>query len=268
MRDWEWQDMIGRITDELRECGQGSAVTLGGLLQAAGCGADGFAESEIDKLQDALVKEAGESRIFLEARSPQGGRGRPAAGREFTVYNANAYVICPRCGSKETVRMARGGRTRKCSDCGKTFGRPPLITARGAQDGEDYRDAVTMIAFTLYGSEGACTGIRISRKKQGAVVQVTETAPDGQESDGSGSAGTGTVTEEITDEKWDGMVNSLFQHLYLHEWNKNYDNRFVPSAPHWELRLRLTGRRVRSWHGSTALTPYYKDLLKLMLQVF
>ena len=314
--DTKRRELMDNLINELREMPNGSVTTMRGLLEAAGVSPDPYCGEQLQKLYSELAKEAAESRIYFDTD------GSDFDDRRFMVYNAGAGVKCPRCGGTNTARILYGvpgqdqrirqkieqGRlihgssrvllipmgdgmvmanaTRKCSDCGKQFGRPAMIIARDFASAEPYQDAVTSIEFVMIGSAGESTRIRIRKNGQGAQVELTESRTLGQAGidrpvgletgiapaaaeplSGPDSAGE-PMTGQITSEKWERILDTLFRRLHLHEWNKGYDNLFMPDAPRWKLKLRLTGRRVRNYHGSVAMTPYYKELLNLMLQIF
>lgn len=297
MKDRQRQKIVGAIIDELRECGNGTVTTIRKLLETKGYRAEEYDSNELREIREELGIEANSCNILLDWQMPE--EGKKIRDLDFAVYNSRSYVKCPRCGSKNTARilygmpcmseelqrriddgkiviggcriteipvdgeMANIGPARVCGDCGKEFGKPPLIVARDHSSVEDYRDIVNSIEFVIRDTFGGDTKITIRKNENGAMVKVRERAserPDGEESE--------TASGQILQEDWDRILNTLYGGLYLHEWRKSYDNRFIPDGPRWELRLRMTGRRQRSYHGSNSLTPYYNELINLMLRVF
>ena len=63
--------------------------------------------------------------------------------------------------------------------------------------------------------------------------------------------------------KWEKIVARLYSQMYLHEWKKRYDDPYVLDGEQWSLEIGLTGRRKRTYCGSNAYPPYWKELLKI-----
>ncbi len=51
--------------------------------------------------------------------------------------------------------------------------------------------------------------------------------------------------------------------MYLHEWKKKYDNKYILDGTQWELKVSLTGGRERNYYGSNDYPPYWKELKAL-----
>ena len=294
-----WQDWEDRVLDELREFTNGSVTTIGRLMETVSGGEAALSDEEIGKLLRELEADANACGIILDRRvgaNPGSNRESRPVGedsssgseasvyeREFAVYNGTAGVKCPRCGGTNTPRImpkeaAQQEISRKCGDCGKTFGGRPLIAPKnssrangpgkivresGAETDspeigrpEDYWDAVVSIEFVMREIFGGCTKILIRKNAEGALVKVSE-----------GEPGEAVGSRQITGEEWDRILHTLYRRFYLADWNKGYDS-FLPDGPRWELRLKLSGRRQRNYHGSRELTPYFKDLMNLMIGVF
>ncbi len=54
--------------------------------------------------------------------------------------------------------------------------------------------------------------------------------------------------------------NSLYSELYLHEWKKKFVNYNVLDGEQWELEIKLTGNRKRTYAGSNEFPPYWGEL--------
>ena len=198
---------------------------------------------------------------------------RIKAGKiRLSSNTAGAETIVQAGGNPVIIRASR-----QCADCGKQFGALPLIISRDKKTAKDYREEVTTVELVLREVFGSYIKIEVKRNDSGAEVRVIEETKSPSSDLESPSLGLGSSDpghessnekRMITLEEWDSIVNSLYTQLYLHEWMKGYDNRFIPDCPRWELKIRLRGRRQRNYHGSAALTPYYKELLRLMLSVF
>ena len=155
-------------------------------------------------------------------------------------------------------RMVSINPRRKCADCGKEFGGPPLIIAKDYLSAEDYRDVVTKVELTAYETFGAYTKITVVKNDRGALVTVSEDP----------SAAGEVQSRQVEARFWNGLMYKLYRRVYLKDWNKNYDGPFGRQGARWELRIRMTGRRQRNYHGSNALTPYFKELMQIMMGVF
>lgn len=143
----DMQAIIHDLIIELIDSEDGAQVTTARLLEDAGYGYRGFDEADIAEIDSVIRKAAPESKLVLE----------DAGGAEFVVRNADAQIVCPSCGSKNTARLIYGmpvfnealrrkieagkvvfggceiettdefGSTvwlapeRRCSDCGKVF---------------------------------------------------------------------------------------------------------------------------------------------------
>ena len=71
---------------------------------------------------------------------------------------------------------------------------------------------------------------------------------------------------QISDEKWDKIVSTLYDDLHLHEWKKRYDDHDVDDGTYWSLEIGLKGGRTRLYSGSNAYPPYWYELLKIFRQ--
>ena len=301
----KWQEWEDRIIDELRECGNGTVTTIAKLMEEAECAAPGEAapeeaaltDDELNRLERELEADASTCGIILDRYVSPNQERTPVYEREFAVYNSTAGVKCPRCGGTNTPRILpktpiSAAASRKCADCGKEFGALPLIMSKYSRLQVDFRDEVVSIEFVMRKIFGECTRILIRKNADGALVEVSEESANDTagnlegvaaaesgtadtESDAAGTSETAsaesdgmTGSRQITEEEWDRILHTLYMRFYLNDWSKGYDNRFLPDGPRWELKLKLSGRRQRNYHGSRDMTPYFKDLMKLMLGLF
>ena len=224
--------------------------------------------------------------------------------QDYLIFNSWAKVKCPRCGCKSTVRVRhrsargqennveRGGlhdgqtdmrniRLRVCSDCGLKFAKPPLNTLR-KKDGdpaEDYREIAEEILFKVESASEGSTEIRIRKNEEGAIVSVRErgsagddyTVNDGIAGDApagnNGDAEETKASGQISKEKWDSILHTLYARMYLHEWRKRFENPFITGGTQWELRIGLTGGRRRTYRGNM-YPVYWVELRRLMMSVF
>ncbi len=71
---------------------------------------------------------------------------------------------------------------------------------------------------------------------------------------------------QITTDKWNQIVDTLYDKLYLHEWKKRYVDLSILDGTQWSLDISLSNRRSRHFHGSNAYPPYWNELKKVFTQ--
>jgi len=208
----------------------------------------------------------------------------------FIVRNKKAQIKCPHCGSTDTARylygypafneemqkkldeekMVLGGccidvvhvndqrvtimPTRRCNKCKKDFGKPPILKTRNEITAEDYRDIVESIKFSVGGFHEGHTDITITKNENGAFVNVEQFL-----------IGDLDIPEnrQITPARWQKIVNTLYNQLYLHEWKKKYVDPLVLDGTQWSLDIKLTNGRKREYYGSNLYPPYWPELKKI-----
>ena len=159
-------------------------------------------------------------------------------------------IKCPYCGSKDT-------QPGKCNVCKREFGSLPLLKNNRTGQMEDLRDIVTGIRFSEGGFFGGFTNITISRNGKGALVRAEQTLPMVEVSKGI----------QITPVRWRNLLDRLYTRMYLHEWKRSYHNPNILDGNQWELEIRLTHGRRRTYSGSNAYPPYWTELRKLFRQL-
>ena len=279
------------LIEELRECEDGTDITTWQLLKTVGYDTDEFSDVDLAGIHMALFRAAKANHITLDMSAHEGKLEGLPYNLDFIVKNKRAQIKCPHCGSKNTARYIYGypaftdemikkldaGKwklggcvindvevdgqyigtqpTRKCNDCKKDFATPPIMINKKAGTVEDYRDIVTAIRFSLGDFFGGNVEITIKSNPEGAAVDVD----DFRFSD----HGFMTYHKQITNIKWRRIVNTLYGQLYIHEWKKKYEDSGVLDGTQWSLEIELTNRRIRSYHGSNAYPPYWRELLKI-----
>ncbi len=269
--------------DELREVPDGYEISSAQLLGKFDYDVNDFGQVGLFDFHEALVRAAKANHIKLDMSAHEGKLEGLPYNLEFTVRNKRARIKCPYCGSKSTGRILYGmpamndelneklesgklvlggccinginidGRmisldpARQCNDCGKDFAKPPYLVKDGRV--EDYRDIVKSVSFWVGGYRRGEKEVLLKRNEKGAYVYVRK-IPVG-------------VPEEkqITPLRWMRLINKLYSELYLHEWKKRYNNLNVMDGEQWYLEIRLTGNRKRTYSGSNAYPPYWKELL-------
>ncbi len=205
---------------------------------------------------------------------------------------SKSRVKCPFCGSKNTARIQYGyplfseelqqqldeGSVKLggcvintvvvngehiqtdpgmyCNDCKKNFAKPPLIISKDRSSAEDYRDIVEFVRFRVGGYFSGTHEVKISKNESGALVEVDAFPvfdPD-------------EIKEReklITEKEWNKILDSLYDRLFLHEWKKKYDDPDILDGTQWELEIKLTKGRKRSYYGSNMYPPYWENLKRL-----
>ena len=207
----------------------------------------------------------------------------------FVVRNKKAQIKCPHCGSIDTARYIYGypafseemqqkldaGKwilggccingaeingqfvdtmpARHCNKCKKDFASAPILITPKKDLAEDYREIVTSIKFSIGGYFEGTTEVTIKKTENGTIVKVVK-FPDDLDI---------PEDRQITPLKWRKIVNTLYGHIYLHEWKKEYVDMGVLDGTQWSLDINLTGRRSRHYFGSNAYPPYWSELKKI-----
>ena len=100
---------------------------------------------------------------------------------------------------------------RKCNKCKKDFGKPPVLINKKSNTADDYRDVVTSIKFEVGEYRGDRYDVKFKKNKNGAFVTINRILLMPEPFDDN---------IQISDEKWDQIVNTLYDDLHLHEWKK------------------------------------------------
>ena len=275
------------LIEDLRECEDGTVTNTATLAKDHGYNDIGM--DDLFDLHDALFRAAKANKITLDMSEHEGKFEGLPFNLAFVVRNKKAQIKCPYCGSKNTARYIYGypsfnkemqenlengkwvlggcclrcvevnGQSvdimppRRCNECGKDFGTPPILITPKKEMAEDYRDIVTAIKFNVGGFFDGHTEITIKKNEKGALVQV-RTMPGYEEA---------PETKQITPLKWNRIVNTLYSQMYLHEWKKKYVDPDVLDGTQWSLDIHLTNNRVRHYYGSNEYPPYWKELERI-----
>ncbi len=145
---------------------------------------------------------------------------------------------------------------RYCNDCKKKFAKSPLIISKDRSNAEDYRNIVKSVRFRIGGFLVGTHEVKISKEEIGALVEVDAFPvfdPD-------------EIKERerlITEKEWNKIMDSLYGRLFLHEWKKKYDDPDILDGTQWELEIKLTKGRKRSYYGSNMYPPYWENLKRV-----
>lgn len=275
----EINDTVEAIIIDLIECEDGTVTSTSELAQQYDFKDDLFV------LHTALCKAARANKIKLDFSEYEGQLAGLPYDIPFTVRNQKAQIKCPRCGSTDTERYIYGlpaynekmqkmlekgkwtlggclvtgvevnGKyvntkpSRHCNSCHKDFGTPPLLITKKKNMVEDYRDIVESIKFEVGGYLPGDT-VTIQKNENGAKFDIIKFM-------GLPKGG------QISKEKWNKILDTLYDKMYLHEWKKKYVDSLVDDGEEWHLDIHLTNNRVRHYYGSNDYPPYWKELEKL-----
>ena len=165
--------------------------------------------------------------------------GMPAFDEEMKRKLDNRELVLGGCG------ITGADPQYHCFGCYRDVCKPPvLITGR---DREDYRDIVTSVRFFDWCFNDTPSSVVI-KKTDGGAIRLEASSADG------------FIKRELREAEWKRLLDRLYGRLYLHEWKKRYDNLFVLDGEEWELEIKLTGGRIRTYKGNNAYPPYWMEL--------
>lgn len=191
-------------------------------------------------------------------------------------------IKCPRCGGKDTApimygmpafddeleqaladhKIVLGGccindanPKYHCFHCDKDFGIPPvLLSKRGL---ERYEDIITSIRFSDGGFFSGYSEVMMKKSKNAILVDVRPSF-----------SADGILHREMPESEWRRVIAKLYEKLYIQEWNKRFVDPCVLDGEQWELEIHLTGGRRRTYYGSNAYPPLWKELKNVFRPYF
>ena len=274
--------MINDIIEELREMPDGTETTVYRLVEQCGYDAKELElNDEMFTVYSDLCKAARKAHIKLDWSAYKDMVVGLPYNIPFVVRNAKAQIKCPRCGSTNTARIMYGlpafdeelmhridaGRIqlggccitgfdakRYCNDCKKSFGAEAQIA--NGEELEVFADVVTEVQFsrTVYLRPFPPTQLTIRKTDKGAHVKVCgndDYIPFEKEYD-------------ISAKKWDAFVGALYYDLYLNDWKHSFNDYNVLDGEEWQLTIKLTNHRKRTYSGMNGYPPYWEELVKLL----
>jgi len=166
---------------------------------------------------------------------------------------------CPKCGSIKVVPIALSSDHDPqfhCLACGNNIGSPPvLINERGE---ENYLDIVTSVRFHHGGFSDGYDKVTIKKTASGIVADIASNLrreyPGEQKS--------------LTEEEWNKMLDLLFRKMYVHEWEKQYNDPSVMDGTQWELEISMTDNRTLEYSGDNAYPAYWDELKQIFRPFF
>ncbi len=277
------------LVEELRELPDGTAVTSGLLLKRIGYDPKDMNDEELFDYHNALFRAAKANHMILDMSEHENKLEGLPWNLDFVVRNKKAQIKCPRCGSKDTARILygmpafsdvlqeklalgkihlggcciSGGETtngdrisldpgRYCNHCRKEFASPAYL--RVDEHYVSYIDLVEAVEFEVGGYFGGTTRVYLNKNDKGALVHVEYY---------NGRVELPPEDRQITPLRWKRLVNRLYNEFYIHEWKKSYNNWDILDGTQWELKIKLGGRRTRTYSGSNDYPPYWGELKAL-----
>ena len=64
-------------------------------------------------------------------------------------------------------------------------------------------------------------------------------------------------------EDWSNVTDKL-ERLYLADWANTSNNPDILDGEQWQLDIQFSDQKLKTWTGSNACPPYFKDLMKLV----
>ena len=142
-----------------------------------------------------------------------------------------------------------------CFHCDKDFGIPPvLLSKRGL---ERYEDIITSIRFSDGGFFSGYPEVMMKKSKNAILVDVRPSF-----------SADGILHREMPESEWRRVIAKLYEKLYIQEWNKRFVDPCVLDGEQWELEIHLTGGRRRTYYGSNAYPPLWKELKNVFRPYF
>ena len=162
----EIKQIVEDLVEELRECDNGTVITTWQLLKAAGYDINDFEQFDMFEIHSALFKAARAEHITLDMSAHKNKLEGLSYNLDYIVKNKRAQIKCPHCGSINTARYIYGypafsermqkkldsgkwelggccisdveinglvfstNPTRRCNDCKKDFGKPPIVISK------------------------------------------------------------------------------------------------------------------------------------------
>lgn len=152
--------------------------------------------------------------------------------------------ICPRCGSRDTIRITDSSeRTHHCHVCRRDFGR------RYSADPV----CVHMMYFYIGGFFGPYHEVYVDPERYGVMFKYV----------------TGRTGSKYEQRELFFPLNSLTQfskdllRCYILDWDSSYICPGVRDGTHWSLEVTFDDGTIVESRGSNAFPPHWRKLLAL-----
>lgn len=287
------------IVEELRESDDGAMINTLGLLEKCGYERSDFIRYDLNEIHKIVHSLAEDNHILLDNADDHGSSEKNSYSETFIVQNIEAQIKCPYCGNINTarliyglprfsdrtkekiskgkwalggccIRMAKVGKRniridpkRFCNNCKKTFGSEPVFyeikDSVSSITGEYYRDIVTFLEFSIGGFGYGNDTIKILKSDDRALVRVEKR----RHGVSNGEQGCFFDTIEITLSEWYAIIDKLYGEMYLHEWNKIYQNNGILDGTQWSLDVIINRHKTIRYYGSNEYPVYWEEFRKI-----
>ncbi len=126
------------------------------------------------------------------------------------------------------------------------FGTPPVFPCENGP--ETIPGVIKSIYFSDGGFFDGYQSITIKSGKEEISVDVESMRPN-----------PGEHHMTMSPDDWMKLIDTLYNKLYLHEWEKCFDDPAVLDGEQWKLEIRLMDDSKITYSGSNAFPPYWKE---------
>lgn len=287
------------LVEELRESDDGSVISTLGLLEKCGYERSDFIRYDLNEIHNMVHSLAEANHILLDNADNNDSSEKNSYSQTFIVRNIEAQIKCLYCGNTDTarliyglprfsdklkekisegkwalggccIRMAKVGKRnaridpkRFCNNCKKTFGSEPIYyeidDTSSMITGEYYRDIVTYLEFSIGGFGYGNDTVKIIKSDDRAFVRVIKRRHGVSNREQEGIFD----TIEITLSEWYAIIDKLYGEMYLHEWNKIYQNTGILDGTQWSLEIIINRHKTIRYYGSNEYPVYWDELRKI-----
>lgn len=271
------------LLHDLLDLPEGSRITLKGLIADSLYADHQFSDDILETILELLKSLADISYIDLVQQEDGA----------FIVHNLDARIVCPCCGSTNTIRnldsydwlkpvayekLVQGkihfhgvnGRSRDdryCKDCEKEFRTlPDAFTFLGYYEpytGDeigcifpDDPDKIQRITYSHDIYPGMSTKVDVIHTSDGAMVQYLK-----------GKCG---FTEKgqryvwkIDHEQWAAIVHSLYHEYKIHKLNPERLRPWKLPGSRWRIIVYFDNNRIQARGNQNIYTPHWKEIKAL-----
>jgi DNA-directed RNA polymerase subunit RPC12/RpoP len=158
--------------------------------------------------------------------------------------------VCPYCGSKKVKQI---DDFYECTKCRRDFGRDATSDA-----GLPLTEAVDEIRFRFGDTISGNVRIRILEMDGSVRYEVYD----------SNGGGVDKKSGSIDEKDWKALKETLFNELYIQDWDAMYlprnDGKAVRENNSWELIYAVGEDEQHEIHGTDAYPVYWDRLMGLM----
>lgn len=157
----------------------------------------------------------------------------------------------------------------RCHVCKRDFGSTAMYWVKGQQDlFNTCIDGAYMVRFSSAGYGGPTYEIELTPGRM-CLLYSPITGCASLDNGVEGIEGAIIKTRPLADKKFSHVIRSLFERLYVGDWENSYMNPDILDGDQWELRVNLMwAARPLVIYGSNDYPPNYRRLLRLLRPFF